>query len=374
VLSLKKGRLRCEVVHAAGAFRISTPLGDVVDRGTVFTVEVQPSEQEEAMTKNQKRGAGAAVVAVGVILGWVEFRQGGTEAAAPVPVKAGQTLVARAGQEPIVTSAAAEVPAPAPAGVLGMKASVDEGRALVTVTWDAPEYAPETLLDVLVFRVSGQLRPLPLESKKAAAKKRLLKIQLSRDALEVPGRYVARVSYDPVRQFPDTPRHPAASAEAAFFERADPEDAAARRLREIDVKLAAGQQGKTGQEGKDDEMTRRVEATATGCMNNLKQIGLAMMLFESREGKYPDTLDAVVRSGDLPEPLACPCHEGGKYVYLTLPASPNLILEPSGWIIAHENAPNALGKRTALFLDGHCELMDEKAFQERLAAQRALAK
>ncbi len=113
ILALTEGRLEAVVAHGGrdeGEFRIQTPLGDVVDRGTRFVVEV---ERGEEMSKGGKAGT-AVSLTVAVIVGWVELHEGGQSA--PVPVRAGQTLVKEPGSSPRISAAASSAPqAPAPA-------------------------------------------------------------------------------------------------------------------------------------------------------------------------------------------------------------------------------------------------------------------
>ncbi len=98
---LRRGAVTCIVQNRPGAFWIETPLGRVVDQGTVFTASLneEKDKKEDKMTRTQKTGAGA-ILAVSVLSGWVSLENGEKT----VPVRAGQTLTARADASPLVTS------------------------------------------------------------------------------------------------------------------------------------------------------------------------------------------------------------------------------------------------------------------------------
>ncbi len=110
ILSLEEGYLRCQVAHGQEAFLVRTPLGEVRDRGTVFTIDIRnPRKQEkETVMKHGKALAAGAVVTVAVVSGWIEFRQ---TRGTPVPAKAGEVLTVRSGEAPAVAPLAEELEA-----------------------------------------------------------------------------------------------------------------------------------------------------------------------------------------------------------------------------------------------------------------------
>lgn len=124
----------------------------------------------------------------------------------------------------------------------------------------------------------------------------------------------------------------------------------------------------------------RSQALNTACMVQLKQIGLAVILYANDHGdRFPAQLADLTKSEHVepelllkPELLRCPvCGEA--YIYRgaglkTAQAGPHIIL-------AHDS-PDCHGeaKRNVLFADGHVENMMEWAFQDAIERDNAWRK
>ena len=112
------------------------------------------------------------------------------------------------------------------------------------------------------------------------------------------------------------------------------------------------------------------------CLSNLQQIGLACRLYEDRENHWPESLDAMVKAGDIPDGKLLQCPGAKKpYVYLAPPASEPA--NPSTWVLAcdpegsHQAGDRAL--RGVLFLDGSVRMVAEDDVRKALKAQGAPA-
>ena len=133
------------------------------------------------------------------------------------------------------------------------------------------------------------------------------------------------------------------------------------------------------------------------CLNNLKQVGVGLMLYKERVGTYPGGsgkgyLLALQQSGDLPDLriLGCrvPRTRTSPCDYVPNPALVGRGLEAyavpdssaTPWVW-EEQAVDHLGDggffsrpvltRSVLFLDGHAECMRESDFQAMLAKRSA---
>jgi prepilin-type processing-associated H-X9-DG protein len=104
------------------------------------------------------------------------------------------------------------------------------------------------------------------------------------------------------------------------------------------------------------------------CMNNLKQLGLAIAIYANdHKDALPGSLEVLAGRYVTDQAiLKCPV-SGTPYVYvgkgLKLDAKPTSI-------IAYDDTPVHSGSRHALFVDGHVGTLPEGAFTERLRQQQ----
>ncbi len=120
------------------------------------------------------------------------------------------------------------------------------------------------------------------------------------------------------------------------------------------------------------------------CQSNLKQVGLALMLYSEREGCYPevpgrDFLARLYLAGDCPDLRAFLCPESGHKAgtgfatdYVANPAVAGRKVDaqdPSAFPVVWESKLfHTKGrKRCVLFMDGSVRTMSEAAFQAMLA-------
>ena len=240
------------------------------------------------MNRNQKVAVGA-VVAVGVMVGWVEFSPADAPTAKPVPVRAGETLTVRTGEVPVV------VP---------------------TVTSVAPE------------RSDPEMKALRVELKDAQDRIDLLRKEIAEQNLR---RQALEAQLDQARK-PTTQKETMPAVDPMAL--------------------------------KKEELKARI--------NNLKQAGLGLRIFEDREGHFPETLEAFIAAGDLGDPQVAQKTLLGQH-YLPPPENAEKLSgNPFTWIVMYEDQTDTDGKRAVLALDGSARTMDEKGFQEALKRQRDL--
>ncbi|HZZ45225.1 MAG TPA: hypothetical protein VFE58_19970 [Tepidisphaeraceae bacterium] len=120
--------------------------------------------------------------------------------------------------------------------------------------------------------------------------------------------------------------------------------------------------------------TQRDHAFQMKSMSNLKQIGLALIMYANdHKGAYPDTLDqAASYIGQPPQfqdvttdPLH-PNHHPG-YTYIK-PDAPSKQL-PAEALVAYESFDQWPGRIPVLFLDGHVELVSDQQRAQTLITQ-----
>ncbi|MEW6355628.1 MAG: DUF3352 domain-containing protein [Planctomycetota bacterium] len=128
----------------------------------------------------------------------------------------------------------------------------------------------------------------------------------------------------------------------------------------------------------------RGAARQAKCMSDLRQIGLGIAMYANDfNDQFPPDLKTLhpkyVSTRDV---FRCPIDNAPRkeqwgdqeveisYDYIFIPVGLAAVEQPSGTIIAFDSAPRHENKRTALFVDGHVELLTEQIFQERIAAQK----
>jgi prepilin-type processing-associated H-X9-DG protein len=109
-----------------------------------------------------------------------------------------------------------------------------------------------------------------------------------------------------------------------------------------------------------------------GCMNNLKQIGVALRLWSAaNQGKIPETLQQLVDANFIQaDVLTCPLASSDRTCdYFFAPYSPGRAAPDR--IVACDLDPHGGpgGKRVVLFVDGHIEAVSAAKFEERLASK-----
>jgi prepilin-type processing-associated H-X9-DG protein len=113
----------------------------------------------------------------------------------------------------------------------------------------------------------------------------------------------------------------------------------------------------------------REQAKIAASMSNLKQIGLALIMYtKDHEGEWPADLEQVKSylggSRILESPRKPKGFEGPSYVYVS--GQPKTI-DPRG-IVVYENPAFCTDRTNVLFADGHVEAMKPEAFRRELKA------
>ena len=110
----------------------------------------------------------------------------------------------------------------------------------------------------------------------------------------------------------------------------------------------------------------RLSSKELSCMNNLKEIGCDLLLYESRNEGYPETLDGI-RTKDLAsDPRLFHCPASGKddaYVYI-FPGKGDET--PGDAVIAHDRDPHPNGLRCVLTFQGTVLKLDGEEFRKAL--------
>ena len=106
------------------------------------------------------------------------------------------------------------------------------------------------------------------------------------------------------------------------------------------------------------------------CLSNLKQIGVALRLYEDSFREFPSGLEDLLRNGDIGEDaLHCPA-SGERYTWV-LPA--NYEKFPSGmWVLLSGRKGAHRNGRCCLRADGSATIQDEALFKTILDHQRSL--
>jgi len=113
------------------------------------------------------------------------------------------------------------------------------------------------------------------------------------------------------------------------------------------------------------------EARNTVCAANLKEIGLALVLYQAdKGGELPPSLTDLSPEY-LPDKAVLQCPEAKpRSAYVYVPGlKPANVENPRLCIVAFDGKGNHEGGRSVLFLDGHVEFLSEEAFGQRVAAQ-----
>ncbi|HUW59050.1 MAG TPA: hypothetical protein VMZ92_20605 [Planctomycetota bacterium] len=132
------------------------------------------------------------------------------------------------------------------------------------------------------------------------------------------------------------------------------------------------------------------------CMNNIRQIGFAMLLYAGEhDGRYPESLGVLLKEEPLLSPKTFICRASGNKVPVDFPkvrpANPDLSMLDGvdAWsdyvmvkginhagrkdvIVLYEKPGRHKGDgRHCFFDDGHVERLSEADFQERMKTQEA---
>ncbi len=109
----------------------------------------------------------------------------------------------------------------------------------------------------------------------------------------------------------------------------------------------------------------REKAQRMVCASNLKQTGLAILMYASdHKDQLPPDLQTLISAAKLPDKcLVCPlAGDKGSYAYRGAGLTTKL---PSQMILAHDRSANHKGQgRNVVFLDGHVEWVTESRFQD----------
>jgi prepilin-type processing-associated H-X9-DG protein len=105
----------------------------------------------------------------------------------------------------------------------------------------------------------------------------------------------------------------------------------------------------------------RKQARRKVCMNNLRQVGLALRMYaDEHDDQLPPDLEFSTIGkylGSVHRVLVCPATQGDSYVYrgatITVAAIPSMIM-------AYDRKGNHEGGRNVVFLDGHAEWVTEE--------------
>jgi prepilin-type processing-associated H-X9-DG protein len=110
------------------------------------------------------------------------------------------------------------------------------------------------------------------------------------------------------------------------------------------------------------------QAKKTHSMANLKNLGLAMHMYEIDRGMLPDRLeklkDEYVQSGMLESPSKPKDFDGPSYIYV---AGQNMSMDPDN-VLIYENPTFCPDGVNVLFIDGSVKWMEPDAFRQRLEA------
>lgn len=114
------------------------------------------------------------------------------------------------------------------------------------------------------------------------------------------------------------------------------------------------------------ERAKRVQS-----MSNIRQLLLAAVMYaEANKGQWPDDLQSLAKSGQIPpQVLTNPRQPGRDYLYIK-PAAPFSKTNPDV-ILLHESPDDANDGINVGFADGHVEWMTLEAFKQAMAKQKA---
>ena len=128
-----------------------------------------------------------------------------------------------------------------------------------------------------------------------------------------------------------------------------------------------------------DLVKPRAEAQKAVCKSNLKQIGLALLIYANDYEYLPQSLDQLTPDYITKEGiLHCPSDkqkEGISYIYRNEARGKKIdeIDAPGRYAVVYDKPGNHTGGRNVVFADGHVEWMSERAFQVLLKGEEALS-
>ncbi len=113
----------------------------------------------------------------------------------------------------------------------------------------------------------------------------------------------------------------------------------------------------------------REKATSISCCNNLKQVGLAMMMFTcDHDDCFPNasgqSMEEVKTNVGSPEAFKCPA--GDEYLILVNGQRSSTLRDPANTIIAVCSNEHGTGLMNVLFADGHVASVDADVVRRAL--------
>ncbi len=113
----------------------------------------------------------------------------------------------------------------------------------------------------------------------------------------------------------------------------------------------------------------RAEAQKTACMNNLKNVATAMIMYQNKHGSWPDSLiDLHPKCIDSKEVFRCPADDrttDGKFPDSYIYRKPSGNAEDYDTPVVFDRPENHSGGRCVLFADKHIEFVPAEKWQKR---------